>query len=276
MSKQFNNFLLKVLVLSAFIVLAFNIWDNLINANKVSENVVINNQDNSNFKDVSNVSLWKTWVAITTNIWIRYKQRQETPATIYRDIFSISEIVGNPELANQELIWTNMIAVEEYRNVLKTNVKQLLDSSYDKPRFLNAFIEQLEFRYVTWGENIKRLNEQKTVFMNNIANSEASIETLKQKIESDFRANDSKESLNNIDRYLELKEEFYYSRTYVIYINHFLSEYSYLSEYNKLLLDTLINNKEALIKDAFVVIPDSWAELLRSFDLLYSEDDFKQ
>jgi hypothetical protein len=42
-----------------------------------------------------------------------------------------------------------MIAVEEYRNVLKTNVKQLLDSSYDKPRFLNAFIEQLEFRYVT-------------------------------------------------------------------------------------------------------------------------------
>jgi len=276
MSKQFNNFLLKVLVLSAFIVLAFNIWDNLINANKVSENVVIHNQDNSNFKDVSNVSLWKTWVAITTNIWIRYKQRQETPATIYRDIFSISEIVGNPELANQELIWTNMIAVEEYRNVLKTNVKQLLDSSYDKPRFLNAFIEQLEFRYVTWGENIKRLNEQKTVFMNNIANSEASIETLKQKIESDFRANDSKESLNNIDRYLELKEEFYYSRTYVIYINHFLSEYSYLSEYNKLLLDTLINNKEALIKDAFVVIPDSWAELLRSFDLLYSEDDFKQ
>ena len=72
MSKQFNNFLLKVLVLSAFIVLAFNIWDNLINANKVSENVVIHNQDNSNFKDVSNVSLWKTWVAITTNIWIRY------------------------------------------------------------------------------------------------------------------------------------------------------------------------------------------------------------
>jgi len=276
MSKQFNNFLLKVLVLSAFIVLAFNIWDNLINANKVSENVVIHNQDNSNFKDVSNVSLWKTWVAITTNIWIRYKQRQETPATIYRDIFSISEIVGNPELANQELIWTNMIAVEEYRNVLKTNVKQLLDSSYDKPRFLNAFIEQLEFRYVTWGENIKRLNEQKTVFMNNIANSEASIETLKQKIESDFRANDSKESLNNIDRYLELKEEFYYSRTYVIYINHFLSEYSYLSEYNKLLLDTLINNKEALIKDAFVVIPDSWADLLRSFDLIYSEEEFKQ
>jgi hypothetical protein len=42
------------------------------------------------------------------------------------------------------------------------------------------------------------------------------------------------------------------------------------------LLDTLINNKEALIKDAFVVIPDSWADLLRSFDLIYSEEEFKQ
>jgi hypothetical protein len=41
-----------------------------------------------------------------------------------------------------------MQAIEEYANVLKTNIKQLLDSSYDKPRILNAFIEQLEFRYV--------------------------------------------------------------------------------------------------------------------------------
>jgi hypothetical protein len=40
-----------------------------------------------------------------------------------------------------------MIAVEEYKNILKTNVKQLLDNSYDKPRILDAFIDQLEYRY---------------------------------------------------------------------------------------------------------------------------------
>jgi hypothetical protein len=77
------------------------------------------------------------------------------------------------------------------------------------------------------------------------------------KIESDFVNNNSEGSLENINKYLELKKEYYYARTYVVYINHFLNEYNYLNEYNKILLDTLINNREALIKDAFVVIPDS-------------------
>jgi len=85
------------------------------------------------------------------------------------------------------------------------------------------------------------------------------IESLKLKIESDFKNNNPEESVDNIDEYLKLKEEYYYSRTYIVYINHFLAEYNYLNNYNKVLLDTLINNKDALIKDAFVVIPDSSA-----------------
>jgi hypothetical protein len=40
-----------------------------------------------------------------------------------------------------------MVSIEEYKNILQTNVKQLIDSSYDKPRILNAFIDQLEYRY---------------------------------------------------------------------------------------------------------------------------------
>jgi hypothetical protein len=83
------------------------------------------------------------------------------------------------------------------------------------------------------------------------------IELLKKKIEKDFSENNSEESLVNIDTYLELKKQYYYARTYIVYINHFLNEYTYLNNYNKLLLDTLINNKDALIKDSFVVIPDS-------------------
>ena len=276
MSKQFNKFLLKVLLLSAFIVLIFNIWDNLINANSIPSNEYIETTNNSTFKKINNSSIWKTWVAITTNIWIRFKQRLETPATIYKEVFSISEIISNPHTANIELIWNNMTIIEEYRNVLKTDVKQLLDSSYDRPVILNAYIGQLEYRYVIWIDNIKKLTQQRTVFLNNMASVNAKIETLKIKIEKDFRDNDSEESLNNVDLYLALKKEFYYSRTYIIYINHFLSEYWFLSKYNKLLLDTLINNKDALIKNAFVVIPDSGTQLLRSFNLLYTEEDYKK
>ncbi|MBT3726873.1 hypothetical protein HOG21_04145 [bacterium] len=63
--------------------------------------------------------------------------------------------------------------------------------------------------------------------------------------------------MDNIEKYLELKKEYYYSKTYIIYINHFLERYNFLNNYNKRLLDTLINNKDALIKNTYIVLPDS-------------------
>ena len=276
MSKQINKFLAKVLLLSTFIVLIFNIWDNLINANSVPNNEVTNKQNYSNFKNVDNNYLWKVWVAISTNIWIQYTKRWNVPATIYKDIFSVSEIINNQKNANNELIWMNMVSIEEYKNILQTNVKQLIDSSYDKPRILDAFIDQLEYRYTLAWDNIRKLNEQKSIFNQEMSSANSKIENLKKKIEKDFSENNSKESLKNIDMYLEYKKQFYYARTYIVYINHFLNEYNYLNKYNKLLLDTLINNKSALIKWAYVVIPDSWTALLRNFDLLYNEADYKK
>lgn len=277
MSKQYYIFLLKVLVLSAILVFAFNIWDNLLNASKVAQNPVTITENNEQFKKISNASnIWKTWVAITTNIWIKFKQRSETPATIYRDIFSINEIIQDTQGANQEIIGANMTAVDEYKNVLKTDIKQLIDTSYDRARLIDAFIDQLEFRYVQWAENIKTLNEQKNVFETTMNTANTQIETLKIKINKDFSESNSQESLDNINEYIKLKEQYYYARTYIIYINHFLEQYSFLSEYNKLLLDTLINNREALIKWAYVVVPDSWAGLLDDLDLLYNEETYKK
>jgi hypothetical protein len=150
-----------------------------------------------------------------------------------------------------------MVAIEEYRNVLKTNIKQLLANSYDKPRMLNALIEQLEFRFIKANENLIKLSKQKDIFSTDMQKSDLNIEELKKKIEIDFSKNDSAASLENINKFLENKKEYYYAKTYITYINHFLYEYNYLNKYNKELLDVLILNKEALIKDSFVVIPDS-------------------
>jgi len=276
MSKQIYKFLAKVLFLSAFLVIVFNIWVNLLNADSTIKEKEVKNTNYKNFKSVNSSSLWKIWVAITTNIGIKYTARWETPATIYKEIFSVGDIIKNQNTANNELIWINMVAVDEYKNILKTNVKQLIDSSYDKPRILNAFIEQLEYRYTIGTDNANKLNKQKTVFLNNMNKVNEKISNLKKKIETDFKNNDSKESLKNIDNYLEFKKEYYYSKTYIVYINHFLAEYNYLNNYNKLLLDTLINNKNALIKDSFVVIPDSWTSLLKNFNLIYDESDYKK
>lgn len=275
MSKQFNKFLIKILVLSTLMVLVFNVWDNILNADTIQVSTISKNDNNSNFKKLNPSTLWKTWVAITTNIWIRYKQRQEVPATIYKDIFSINEIIADRQLANKELVWVNMLTLQEYRSVLKTNIKQLLDTSYDKPKMFNALIEQLQYRYVMWAENMKTLSEQKAVFEKSMNDANTKIDALKQKIDTDFKSYNSTESLANINSYLDLKKEYYFARTYIVYINQFLSEYDYLNGYNKLLLDTLINNREAILKNATVVIPDSGTWLLKNFDLLFTEEEYK-
>jgi hypothetical protein len=40
-------------------------------------------------------------------------------------------------------------------------------------------------------------------------------------------------------------------------------------------LDTLINNKDILVKDSFVVIPDSWDELLQKMNIIFDEQTYK-
>lgn len=272
MSRQFNKFLLKILLLAIAIVAIFNIWDNLINAKTNSKKVITNNENI--FKKINNSEIWKTWVAISTNLWTRYKERKEMPATIYSDIFSISELKNNSTW-NEELIALNMIITSEYTNVLKTNIKTLLENSNNKAEILDAVIEQLEFRYEKAVNQIKTLNSQKIIFEWEIEKSNKESVSLKEKINLDFKANKADESIKNIEKYLEIKNNYFYARTYIVYINQFLREYNALNKYNKELLDTLINNKNALIQSSFVVIPDSWSKLLKNFDLLYTEEEYK-
>ncbi len=272
MSRQFKWFLLRILLLTTAIVTVFNIWDNFINAKTSPDKVETINQNV--FKKVNSSEIGKTWVAISTNLWIRYKERKDLPATIYSDIFSISELKDNPS-SSSDLIATNMLVTNEYRNVLKTDIKKILNNSTDKAEILNAIIEQLEFRYESATNQVKTLNSQKTIFETEMQKANSELIIIKAKIDTDFKADNAEESVNNIENYLKVKNDYYYARTYIIYINQFLTEYAVLNNYNKKLLDTLINNKDALIKDAFVVIPDSWAELLRNFDLLYTEENYK-
>jgi hypothetical protein len=87
--------------------------------------------------------------------------------------------------------------------------------------------------------------------------TDSNTEVLKTKIGSDFSKFDSASTIENINNYIVLKNDYIYARTYLIFINKFLSQYTFLNEYNKVLLDTLVNNKDILSKKSFIVLPDS-------------------
>lgn len=278
MSRKFKWFLLKVFSLTTIIVVIFSVGNNFLNAwnnTDLNSAEVEKNTNQSTYENTNNSKLWKIWVAITTNIWIRYKQRTEIPATIYKDVFSVNSLVSDWELWSEELIASNMIIVEEYRNVLKTDIKSLLSNSVNKAEILDAIIGQLEFRYEKSVKQIISLNEQKAIFEREMVESNGQVEILKVKINADYQKRDAIASKENITNYLEQKNKYNYARTYIIYINQFLKEYILLNEYNKRLLDTLINNKDAIVKETYIVIPDTWTQFLREFDLLYEEEQYK-
>ncbi|MDR1987557.1 MAG: hypothetical protein LBQ24_02040 [Candidatus Peribacteria bacterium] len=122
---------------------------------------------------------------------------------------------------------------------------------------------------------MKSLLNERTKLESEITIANSQIESLKSKISSDFLKNDSDASYENINKYLELRSRYNYAVVYTVYINQFLNDYNRLNEYNKKLLDVLINNKDAIVKEAFVVIPDTGVELLRDFNLLYDEAEYK-
>jgi len=244
----------------------------LLNADNESSKIKNNNTFLSNDIEV----VWWVWVAITTNIWTRYKQRQEIPITIYKDVLDIWYIIANKNEASDKIITTNMVILNEYFNILKTDIRWLLSSSNDRSFALNSFIAQLEYRYKVWIENSKTLSMQKTELSKVYNNSNQEIENLKNKISTDFSTFNNKETLLNIDNYLKVREENLNARTYIVFINKFLNYYIVLNNYNKKLLDTLINNKEILVKDSQVIIPDTGWDLLKELKLIYTEEEWKE
>jgi len=183
--------------------------------------------------------------------------------------------MSNKDNADKNIISNNMLEIKAYVNVMKTDIKSLIQNSSDKSSTLKAFIAEWEYRYKSALKSIKNLNTQRWILEANIKKNNNDINNLKAKIDSNFSWFETKKTIENINSYLKLKKEYNYSRVYIIFINQFINQYSYLNSYNKVLLDTLINNKEAIIKDAFIVIPDSWNSLLQKLNLIYSEAKFK-
>lgn len=268
----FQIFLKVFMLTSVFFVIINYFWYFL---NAEQEWFKTDNENKEKFVSKDIEIVWSVWVAISTNIWTRYKQITETPISLYKDVVEIGYILWNNNQAKDKIITTNMIALNEYLNILKTDIRSLLSSSNDREFALNSFIAQLEYRYKVWIENSKTLSLQRNELMRYYNSSNSEIDNIKNKISSDFSNFNGAETIKNIDNYLKIRQENLNARTYIIFINKFLNNYAILNEYNKKVLDTLINNKEIIIKNSQVVIPDTGWELLKQLKLLYTEDEWK-
>lgn len=268
----FQTFLKFIMLSWVFFVLINYFWY-FLSAEQSNQSLKNSNQEkyvSSNMQVIGNV-----WVAISTNIWTRFTQTNNNPTLMYNDVVEIGYILWNQKIAKESLIQANMLFLNEYFQILQTDIRWLLSSSTDRSFALNAFIAQLEYRYKSANSNAQKLTTQKQELLKAFEQSNKEIEKLKLKIWDDFSTFNNKETIRNIDNYLEVKQENTHANTYIVFIDKFLHYYEILNDYNKKVLDTLINNKEILIKNTQVVIPDTGWELLKQLQLLYTEEEWK-
>lgn len=274
MNRHFVKLIWKISLITFWLVFIIGLgpslfWAIFANNNDDTKNIFKTNENT--FLNTSNPVLWKTWVALTVNVGTRYTQRNDTPVNLYTDAITITDLMQKEKIWDSVIIWNNMLIIWEYKNVLKTDFKWTIDTSIDREKTLEAIIAQLHYRHNLAVDQMKLLIQQRTSFDAEMKRKETEINTIKTKIQQDFTVNDIDATNEDIAIYIELQQELVYARTYIVFINQFLNDYAVLNEYTKNLLDVLSINREAIIKDAYVVIPDWGVELLRDFDLLYNK-----
>ena len=266
---------IRILMLSSVFFMLINFFGYLLNANESQKEMnSAQNIEKFTSKDIDVVG--SVWVALSTNLGTRFQDFRQVPIGLYRDVFSIGEIIANQNEVKDKIISRHMIYLNEYLNVLKTDVRWLLSGSTDRAAVLNAFIAQLEYRQKVANENLKVLEAQRSELLGVFNNTERELAQIRTKMENDFGGFNSNETLTNIDLYLEIRQENTFARTYIVFINKFISYYDALNKYNNSLLTTLVNNKDIIIKNSQIVIPNSGTQILRELELLYNEEEWKR
>lgn len=187
----------------------------------------------------------------------------------------MGEMLADGSVGRKKLISSNMVAANEYLNVLKTDVNKLLDSANDREAMLESFLDQLKYRYTSTNSYLSTLNTQVTELEGAVTQSDKSIETIKMSLTTAYKNLDYDKTEELLNTYLSEKQKNTYARTYLVFLGKFVSTYQTMNSYNKILLDTLINNKEALIKNVTVVLPDSGTTLMKQLNLVKTEAEWK-
>ena len=234
------------------------------------------NADNdANFSQANMTYMGNIATAVSLNVGMGGKQVSNTPVNLSADIISIAEVLASPRDGQKRLIGSNMLAISAYVNVLKTDIVGMLDQATDRTRTLDEQIELLKSYYTKTNERLALINEQINDLKGIITSSMEVTNTAKSSMETQYQAFDYSGVDGLIEDYVTAKNNENKARVYLVYLERFQRAYGILQGKNKVLLDTLINNREALIKKATVVIPDSGRDLMKKLNLIETEAESK-
>lgn len=213
-------------------------------------------------------------VALSTRIGIQYG---EVNSDIQREFYTVIPIVWTTSQERKEirenLLSENMIAIKEYYNLSQINIPEALKTSPNRANTIESILSQLQIRYANAQKSIKNLTDQKQLILDDMNSTQNDINRTKSSMEQHFTKQDVGGVLDDTDTYLALRNTYSEDFTDIVFINQFIEQYDFLNKYNVWRIDTINTNKQALIDETYVVVPNSWDAYLKSFDLIFDENE---
>ena len=185
----------------------------------------------------------------------------------------IASVLSDKTTGQKKIIASHMIAAQEYMNVLQTNLNKLLDSSTDRQAMLESYIDGLKYRGNKTNEYLQTLAMERSELQKALDASTAKINAYKATLSTAYAKMDYNLTQDTLDAYLAEKETETYARSYIVFVDKFIATYQALNAYNRKLLETVTNNKDALIKNVTVVLPDAGSDFMKKLELLRSQSD---
>ena len=218
-------------------------------------------------------------VATALSLSLGQKEKQKTLilgwTMLSNDTLSISELISHPKESQSRLIGGHMQALTQYANVLSVDITKMLDSATDRQKALDEHISLLKNYGNVTNEKIKVLSEQILDLKNFIIENGDTWTSAKWALQTSLTTMNYVWVDAAIDAYTKAKDSENHSRIYLVYLDRFAAMYTKMQDKNRKILDTLSNNREALIKRSTVVIPASWTDILKELWVIKSEAEIK-
>ncbi len=231
--------------------------------------------NDANFTQANRVYMGNIATALSLNIGnintISTSQGDDTSP----EAINMDSVLSDAKKWEQYIISYHMRAIDSYVNLLKTDIKTLLDESTERSNTLDEHIEILKSHYIRTNERTLVLSDQSRELQSILTDTKIQIANAKISMEETYKSFESVGIDAVISSYVSAKTRESQARVYLAYVERFQRAYGILQWQNKLILDTLINNREALISKSVVVIPDSGSDILKKLDLVVTEEEYK-
>lgn len=274
--KSLHVFFMKVALSSCVFLAAFELINPLWYGKNTGE-VYAENQNAQTYLSASYTPLGTSGVALSTRIGTKWTNASITSRSdsYFREVLALGIDAETRKALRDKFLAENMQQIREYLELSRVDINELLTQSSDRKTALENHISGLESGYKNAALSSANLQKLKELFLSELETTSNSIESIKTQMATNFSASDAESTLEDADTYFDFRNTYTEVFTDIVFINQFLKQYEFLNAYNKGLLDTLINNKKALIEGSYVVIPDSGDEFLKPLHLIYDEAEIK-